>query len=430
MAGTVHAPPDRRPFFRCGPILALLLLASVPVLAGEPPEARYARGVREGIEAFRSGRYEEAVQAFQKALEIKQEAGTWFNLGAAQFRLKNLDEARRAFDETLRMDGAYREAHRFLGRIAYMKKDWASCARELSAASSPGGDSGVWKILAVAFERLEDEGNAKRALEMAAMADPGDVEVRSALASAYYRAGAFASALQEFRTALRLAPARGRLYRYLGYTLVALDRERKAIDALETARRLGESDRGLLSALADLYSSCDMPREASRIFSTLLEAEGTTAEDWSRFAELNLRAGDPDGAKSAFLEVLELEPKRTRALISLGNLELRAGKAKAARKWFEKALALNGESEAAWTGLGDVAYRRDDFDRSARHYRKGLGFSPGNGALWKRLGHAEFSAGRFTAAVRAYRRALEFDPGDREAEAYFSASESALRRLR
>jgi tetratricopeptide (TPR) repeat protein len=414
-------------------VLSLLCAALPPGKASalEKAEAEYARLVRSGVEAFQAGRFGEAADRFKKALEKKSEAGTWFNLGAAYFLGERPAEAERAFRNAVKLRrGFYPEAQRYLGRILYEKGDWSGCVEALAACLSPGGDRGCWKIMAAAYEQLEDEGNTQRALEMAVLADPKDAQLRTSLAQALYRSGRFEAAEVEFRSALRLKPADTTLRRYLGYTLVALHKETEAIDALETALRLGADDRFLLAALADLYSAKNMHREAAAAFQRVLGGGRVGPEERYRLGNLHLRAGDPAKARKSFQQALELAPGHRGALLALADLALAEGKTGEAEKRFEEVLKKNPGDSEGWKGLGDVAFGRGDYPASVEKYEKALAIDSSSPGLWRKMGHAEFSRERWGAAAKAYRRALEIDPGDREAEAYLSASESLVRRTR
>lgn len=416
------------------PLLAagiLLFSAGAPLArAGESPEAEYARKVREGVEHFNAGRFGQAAALFRDALKIREEPGTWFNLGAAAFRLDRMEEAEDAFRRAVKARrGNYPEARRYLGRIFFAREEWRRAVEELGKGLTAGGDGLDWKLLASAYERLGDEANARRALERAVLAEPSDAGLRAALARNLFRSGRHDAARVEFRAALDLVPGDPRLYRDLGYTLIALDRGDEAIDALEAARRLGDGgDRSVLLALADLYASRNMDREAASIYQKALDGVQAGAEDWFRLGTLRVRAGDEGPAREAFEKALQVAPDHLRTLLALGNLALDAGRVDPARAWYRKALAVDPNAADALAGLGDADYREGRWRESADAYRKALAVRPGSGRFWKRLGHAEFAAERYGPASRAYRRALEFDPGDREAQAYLSASESLLRR--
>ncbi|MHC5040190.1 MAG: tetratricopeptide repeat protein [Planctomycetota bacterium] len=400
-------------------------------LGGERPEVEYARWVRSGIKAFEAGNYEEAASLFRKALRLKSEAGTWFNLGVAHFLGKQTGEAEEAFRKAVQLKkGRYPEAQRYLGRLLYAKGDWTGTIQALSASLSPGGDTGLWRIMAAAFEQLEDDGNMRRALEMAVLAEPGDANLRSALAQALYREGRYESARVEFIAALRVRPGDPRLHTFLGFTLTALQKEVEAIDVMETALRLGSKDRSMILALADLYARKEMHREAAKAFALVVDAKTAPPRDLYRLSVLHLRAGELDPARSGFERVLEKDPRFVPAMLALGNLEVKTRHHDKARGWYEKALKIAPDTVEAFEGLGDIAYAEKQYASAVTSYEKALVLHPGSSGTWRRLGHAEFSLGHFGAAAKAYRRALEFDPADREAGAYLSATESMLRHRR
>ena len=58
--------------------------------------------IDKGIELYKQGKFEEAVKAFDKAIEIDpQNAGAWRNKGLALVELEKYDEAVEAFDKAI-----------------------------------------------------------------------------------------------------------------------------------------------------------------------------------------------------------------------------------------------------------------------------------------------------------------------------------------
>ncbi|MHC4777794.1 MAG: tetratricopeptide repeat protein [Planctomycetota bacterium] len=426
--------PRRRPALRSTSLLvaaAWIVLGQGFLLGAEKPDVEYARAVKAGIDAFQADKYSEAASHFEAAVSIRSEAGIWFNLGAARYLNGESREAEKAFMKAVELKrGFYPEAQRYLGRILYERGDWSGVVKHIAACLSPGGDRACWKLLAAAYEQLQDEGNARRAMEMAVLADPADPRLRAALAQALYRAGRYEAALVEFKSAIRLRPADGSLHRYLGYTLVAVKKAIEAIDALETARRLGEKDRFLLSTLADLYTAEGMHREAARAFQAVVKEGGAEIEDLFRLGRMFLGAGETETARSTFLSALELDEKHGPSLLALGETELRRGNLEGARAQFEKASEVEGARVEATRGLGDVAFQGRTFAVAREHFTKALAHDPSSAPIWRKLGHCEFSMQSWGRAIRAYKRALEIDPGDRESEAYLSAAQSMIRRNR
>lgn len=408
--------------------LAGCLLAPAAARAGESPEGAFARLVRGGTERFRAGEHAAAAELFEKALAIREEAGLWYNLGAARFLAGDAEGAEPALRKAVALsEGRHADARRLLGRLLYSRGDWAGCADQLSAALTPGGDPGSWRVLSSAFEQMDDPANALRALERAALAAPRDAALRDSLGRALFRAGRLESAVLEFRAALRIAPGNPASYRDLGYALAALGRDGEALDAFETAVRVGGTDRALHRAMGDLYAGRDMFREAAAAYAA---SPPESAEDRYRVAVLHLRARDPVRALVALNATVAAFPDHLPSLLALGGLQLEREELDEARRAFEKALGAAPKDPRPAAGLGDVAYRRGEFAAAVEHYEKALARSPGWATVWKALGHAEYARQRWAAAFRAYGRALEFDPADSEAASWREAAASLLRRTR
>lgn len=133
--------------------LAALLFACAPVLAGTAMD--------EGVRAYRDGRYEEALVAFEQAArEEPERAAVRFNLGLARYKLGHYTEARREFLR-VRKDASMRAVAEYhLGLVAGRLGQTRRAEAHLRAAASSESRQ-LRELAASALRRLGGKPDAR-----------------------------------------------------------------------------------------------------------------------------------------------------------------------------------------------------------------------------------------------------------------------------
>ena len=216
--------------------LAILLL---PVcVAGQQrllSEAEVAEEYRQsGLASYRAGKYKDAVEAYSRALRLKQDSPTLYhNLGMAYVQLGRYREAIQAFEQTTRLNPNDGAAHSVLGAMSLY------------------------------FGQYEQAGVAlKRAISL----NGGDVEALNNLGVTYYREGKLQQAADSLKQAISVAADKDVLHLNLSNVYRKLGQDDAAYEHVKLANRFG-------------------PRHANRLGTILIPAG-------VRPIELQARAGE------------------------------------------------------------------------------------------------------------------------------------------
>lgn len=353
------------------------MIALALLIALQDPEA-----------AFREGRFAEAAALAEKALESRKSASMLGLLGAARLKAGDAAGAARALEEAVAMEGATTDLHRWLGRARLE----AGRHDEAVASFEAAGDFlGVAQVHAAREDWTLAEAAARRA--------PPGPEALELLAYVLGRAGRSEEAAGFRRALARLAPADPRGWLRLGQAEAAARRPGPAIDALETARRLGGADDEALRLLADLYLQHPMPREAATTYRAL---RAPTADDFHRLGHAHLQAEERRSAVEAF------EKAGPRGL--LPRAQLAEDPAAARALYAEAAKASADPAPLAALGAFEMKHEAwpaavEALDEAVRRGDRGLG------TLYNRV-IALRSAGRAEPAVAALKEALRHHPLD------------------
>lgn len=266
---------------------------------------------------------------------------------------------------------------------------------------------------------LELYANAGRVDELqrslAALVDrfPGDTEYRRRLGEAYLKADDSTKAIETWRGAIG-ANANASRHALVAGWFERYEFSGEAIQAYEAALAL-EDSRDWQLRLADLHFQNDAPNEAVRVWTSTLNAEGTTPADYVEVAMLLAARELLDDAEALLQEAIELEPNNGQTKLNLAKLLVRRG-------LFEQALphfaALADQHEFAYlrergidglldaySSLGLLQTKKDEWERAAAN-------APDSLNLLARLAKLELRMGNKRRVVDLYERCAELAPGD------------------
>jgi tetratricopeptide (TPR) repeat protein/TolB-like protein len=256
----------------------------------------------------------------------------------------NLQRAVVAFNEALRLDARFVDAHAALAEAD-------------------------WELYDTTRETAYVEGALQASKNAVALA-PDDAGVRVALGVTLTRSGRNAEAVQELQRALAVEPNLDEARRYLGRSLAALGRIDEAVAEWRKALVLRPNNWQVLS---------DM---------------GLALYQATRY----------DEAETVYRQLIELQPDNVIGYQMLGTVNQVRGRNDDALGFYEKAIAISPVPQAL-SNMGALYHRRGDYARAVDAYRRALEQRPNAAATHRNLGDSLLRLGRTTEALAAYRRA-------------------------
>lgn len=219
------------------------------------------RVVAKGRAAMRSGRPDQALGIFQRALNLAATFDAWHGLASARQALGDASGAVDAFEQALRVAPGNTEALMALGRLA----------RDLKA-----------KDQAIGFFRE------------AAMSDPGSAAAQVGLAHAMRDMGQQEQAAELLQGAIQMQPESGDLWNALGVVMTDLEDHQNALTFLEEALRLNPADGAAAGNLAEAsFGAGDIERTRAA-YATALKLRPADAALKFNHALFALAQGDLD----------------------------------------------------------------------------------------------------------------------------------------
>lgn len=190
------------------------------VLKKQPHNYRAYVGV--GVQLFYEGKLDEAIQSYQKALQIKPEyADGHYNLGVVFAKQKKINQAIQSYQKALDLNPTHMEAHSALGWL---------------------------------FMNNNQPNLGVRVFEHAVDVAPKNSKAHLNLGNALGQVDRLHESIEEFQKALELQPDSASGYYGLGMAYLFLDRIEEAVDALNEAMRLQPDHKRARKALQDIQA--------------------------------------------------------------------------------------------------------------------------------------------------------------------------------
>jgi len=170
------------------------------------------------------GRHAEALEASKKAVSLHPSAESYFNIGLANFYLKQYRDSVEAYRQAIKLD-PYNSADAYYA-LGLVYRDWGKADEEIQAYKQA---IRLRPDYTVAYERLGSRylrskkfNEAVEVFRQLSTLKPGDAIAPNNMGEAYFELNRLNEALEAFRQSIRLKPDYGKAYYNLGKTLLAM----------------------------------------------------------------------------------------------------------------------------------------------------------------------------------------------------------------
>jgi len=282
-----------------------------------------------GLALLDSGKVEEGIAHFQKALELQPDKNqARNNLGIALMRQGRLGEARGQYEQVLALNPGDADAHSNLGavlikegRVAEAEAHFAEALRLRPKYSEPHYNWG--RALSAQGRWVEAQGHFEQALAL----KPGDADAHMDLGVALFKQGRLGEAQGHFEEAVRLKPeyAEGRKQMEAG--LEEERRAREVIGRLEGVLRVNPGDAAARFQMADTLYALGQMAEAIGHYEQVLRQQPEHVEAHYNLGVALLRVGKLAEAVRHYGEVVRLKPEDAEACNQLAWLLATCGEA-------------------------------------------------------------------------------------------------------
>jgi tetratricopeptide (TPR) repeat protein len=178
------------------------------------------------------GRHAEAIEASRKAVGIRPSSESYFNIGLANYYLKQYREAEQAYRQAIKID-PYNSADAYYA-LGINYRDWGQFDEEIQAYKHAirlkPDYTAAYDRLGQRYLQQKKYAEAVDIFKQMSAQRPGDANAQNNLGEAYEALGRHDEAVEAFRQATRLKPDFGKAYFNLGKTLLTQGNRDGAIE--------------------------------------------------------------------------------------------------------------------------------------------------------------------------------------------------------
>jgi tetratricopeptide (TPR) repeat protein len=178
------------------------------------------------------GRHTDAVEASRKAVNIRPSPESYFNIGLANYYLKQYRESEQAYRQAIKLD-PYNAADAYYA-LGLTYREWGQFDDEVQAYKHAlrlkPDYAAAYDRLGQRYLLLKKYSEAVDSFRQLAALRPGDANAQNSLGEAFEAMSKHDESVEAFRQAIRLKPDFGKAYFNLGKTLLAQGNRDAAIE--------------------------------------------------------------------------------------------------------------------------------------------------------------------------------------------------------
>jgi tetratricopeptide (TPR) repeat protein len=212
-------------------------------------------------------------------------------------------------------------------------------------------------------------GDAARELKFATKADPGNLELRQALAQSCLWAKDYSCALAEFRQVVEKDPNSASAHMLMGEALDGLSQTPEAIREFEVAAKASPQEPNVHFGLGYLYWKSHRYEEAKQEFQAELANDPQHAQSWAYLGNIEMKT-NPEASLPLLRKSISFKPDLRVAYLDLGTVLAEQKQYTDAISAFQRAIALDPNEPDAHYRLGRVYRTMGRMAESEKEFAK------------------------------------------------------------
>jgi tetratricopeptide (TPR) repeat protein len=328
-------------------------------------------------------RYPEALAAFDKAVQIRQDYPEAWN-GRAQVltQLKQYPKALDAYDRAIQID----------------PQSWES-----------------WSDRGLLLNTWQRHSEALQSFNQAIALNPNAPEAWNGKGQALIGAKRYEEAIAAFKQAVTLQPDSAAAWYGQGWALHNLQKYDEAVKAYDKAVELKSDYHQAWYNRGNSLSSLQKYQDAIASYDKAVQFQPRFYQAWYSRGNMQSNLQQYEAALESYEQVTKLQPSYYPAFYSRAWTLHRLQRYEEAIAAYDKALDLNPNDYLAWYNRGNALYNLKRYDKAIASYDQALQIQPDHSESWYSLGNALTNTKRYPDALAAYDKALQYKSDYREA---------------
>ena len=376
-------------------------------------EAWYGRGNA----LVNLGRYEEAIDSYDKALQIKPDYHeAWCNRGNALDDLGRYEEAIDSCDKAVQIKPDFHQAwfNRGNALVNLGRYEEAIDSYDKAVQIKPDYHE-AWYNRGIALGNLGRYEESIDSYDKAIQIKPDKHEAWYGRGSALRKLGRYEDAIDSYDKALQIKPDYHEAWNNRGFALDDLGRYEEAIDSYDKALQIKPdyheawNNRGVALYTLGRYE------EAIDSYDKAIQIKPDYHEAWYNrgFALGNL--GRYEESIDSYDKALQIKPDYHDAWYNRGVALFNLGRYEESIDSCDKALQIKPDFHEAWHNRGIALFNLGRYEEAIDSYDKALQIKPDFHDAWNNRGNALVNLGRYEEAITSYDKAVQIKPDYHEA---------------
>lgn len=326
---------------------------------------------KSGMEAFKEGRYEKAVEQLTYATSrITNSAELYYNLGVAHMELGNSAQAQAAFSEAIKLNPEYSDAFACMGQLALQQDNLLPASELLDKALAYATSADVRARVLTTMGLVEAR---RKRYDVSRLYYIRAIKESRKHEAAYYNLATlyrddyklYEEALDTFELFVHVAKPKNRYFEKATSNIKRLKTniERTRANEPDVIRR-------------------DSPKAAK------LLQEGVTAYSMKQYAK----------AIKYYKDALDADSLTFSAAYGLGNVYLQQGLRNEARNAFKRASEINPNNQDCYCQAAELSIQLRQYAEAIKILDKAIARSPFNPASAKMMARLRYAEGRYSEA--------------------------------
>jgi tetratricopeptide (TPR) repeat protein/tRNA A-37 threonylcarbamoyl transferase component Bud32 len=338
---------------------------------------------KQGNTLLQLHRYEDALAAYQKAVNIKPNyIQGWYGQGKAFFELKKYQEALTAYDKAIQIQPDYLEA--WIGRgfaLSSLQRYSEAISAFDKALQMKNDDPAVWNAKGDAFRNLKQFDNAIKSYDQAIELQPENYESWYKKGFSFQNIKQYDDAITAYTKAVELKPDYTSALYNLGNSLVNLNRYEDALKA----------------------------------YDQVVQYQSNHYQSWFSRGNILVTLRRYPQAVDSFKEVIKYNSGNYQAWYSLGWSLHKSQRYVEAIDAYNKAISLKENDYQAWYNLGNSQYILQKYEDAITSYNKAVRYKKNHYETWYSRGNALLNLNRYQEAIESYDQAIKYKPDYQQA---------------
>lgn len=365
-----------------------------------------------GISSYILEQYEEAIESFEKALDIdSNDKEAWFYRGISLFKIEEYEIAINSFDKTLEIDSNDKQAWFYKGISLNTVEKYQEAVKSFDRVIEINpNDKDAWNKKAVSLYNLKHYKKSIECCDKVLNIDLSDKQAWYNKGISLINLEIYESAITCFKKLIKIDPKFVDAWNKLGYALCKLKKYEDAIKSYDNALKIDSSFIVTWNNKGISLKELKRDEEAIECYNRALELDQNFKNAWYNKAISLFNLRNFHDAIECYDKAIDIDSYFIDAWNNKGNSLAMMEKYTEAINCYDKAIKIESKYKQAWYNKGKALTKLENYDEALKCYSKVIEIEPTDKDIWFNKGSIHLAIEQYNEAIKCYDKVIEIDP--------------------